>query len=122
MKKRIILYAGIVLSFLILAYAFVPQVLGGKIVDQGDISGHLGMAHEMTEWNKAHPDEPAAWTGSMFGGMPTVTIHAPEKGDWTQPLYKLLLWGKRPASYFFFFFSCPCWARSCFCSPWDCIP
>ena len=101
MKKRIILYAGIVLSFLILAYAFVPQVLGGKIVDQGDISGHLGMAHEMTEWNKAHPDEPAAWTGSMFGGMPTVTIHAPEKGDWTQPLYKLLLWGKRPASYFF---------------------
>ncbi|MBQ9547556.1 MAG: hypothetical protein IJV01_00145 [Bacteroidales bacterium] len=101
MKKKAVAYVLIVLFFLVLSYAFVPQVLGGKIVNQSDISGHLGMAQEMTVWNKAHPGEPAAWTGSMFGGMPTVTIHAPERGDWTQPLYKALLFGKRPASYFF---------------------
>ena len=37
----------------------------------------------------------------MFGGMPTTTIHAPTKGDWTQWLYNLLMTGKRPATYLF---------------------
>ena len=101
MKKKITVYAGIVLAFLVLSYAFVPQVLGGKIINQSDISGWQGMSHEMMEWNSAHPDDQTAWTGSMFGGMPTTTIHASTKGDWTQTLYDLLLTGKRPATYFF---------------------
>lgn len=101
MKKKIITFAGMVLAFLLLAYGFVPQVLGGKIVNQSDISGWQGMSHEMMEWNAAHPDDQTAWTESMFGGMPTTTIHASTKGDWTQPLYDLLLTGKRPATYLF---------------------
>ena len=101
MKKKILLYAGIVLFFLVLSYGFVPQVLSGKIVNQSDISGWAGMSHEMMEWNDAHPDDQTAWTGSMFGGMPTTTIHASTKGDWTQKLYDLLLTGKRPATYLF---------------------
>lgn len=83
------------------AYAYVPQVIGGKIVNQSDISGWQGMSKEMMDWNAAHPDDQTAWTGSMFGGMPTTTIHASTKGDWTQPLYDLLLTGKRPATYLF---------------------
>lgn len=101
MKKKILIYAGIVLSFLVLSYAFVPQVLGGKIVNQSDISGWQGMSHEMMEWNSAHPDDHTAWTGSMFGGMPTTTIHASTKGDWTQAIYDFLLTGRRPATYLF---------------------
>ncbi|MBP9998807.1 MAG: hypothetical protein KBS67_06130 [Bacteroidales bacterium] len=101
MKKRIMVYAGIVLAFLVLSYAFVPQVLGGKIVNQSDISGWQGMSHEMMEWNAAHPSDQTAWTGSMFSGMPTTTIHASTKGDWTQYLYDLLLTGRRPATYLF---------------------
>lgn len=101
MKKKILTYAGIVLAFLALAYGFVPQVLGGKIVNQSDISGWQGMSHEMMEWNSAHPDDQTAWTGSMFSGMPTTTIHASTKGDWTQAIYDLLLTGKRPATYLF---------------------
>lgn len=101
MKKKLLAYAGIVLFFLVLAYAFVPQVLGGKIVNQSDISGYVGMSHEMSQWNAAHPDDPTSWTDSMFGGMPTTTISAPRQGDWTQPLYNLLLLGKRPATYLF---------------------
>ena len=38
--KNIFIYAGIVLLFLALAYAFVPQVLSGKIVNQSDITGY----------------------------------------------------------------------------------
>ena len=101
MKKKILLYAGIVVGLLVLAYAYVPQVLSGKIVNQSDISGWQGMSHEMMEWNAAHPDDPTAWTESMFGGMPTATIHAPTQGDWTQKIYDFLLLGRRPATYLF---------------------
>lgn len=100
-RKQIIIYVGIVLAFLGIAYGFVPQVLSGMIVNQSDISGWQGMSHEMTQWNSAHPDDPTAWTESMFGGMPTTTIQAPVKGDWTQPIYNALLVGKRPATYLF---------------------
>ena len=99
--KKILQYVLIALFFLVLAYAFVPQVLGGKIVNQSDISGYVGMSHEMNEWNKAHPDDPTSWTDAMFGGMPTTTISAPRKGDWTQAVYDALLTGKRPATYLF---------------------
>lgn len=101
MKKKFIYILCIVASMLAFAYAYVPQVIGGKIVNQSDISGWQGMSKEMMDWNAAHPDDQTAWTGSMFGGMPTTTIHASTKGDWTQPLYDLLLTGKRPATYLF---------------------
>lgn len=101
MKKKLLLYAGIVVGLLILSYAYVPQVLSGKIVNQSDISGWQGMSHEMMSWNAAHPDDQTAWTESMFGGMPTATIHAPTKGDWTQSIYDFLLTGRRPATYLF---------------------
>ncbi len=101
MKQKVLLYAGIVIGLLVLAYAYVPQVLSGKIVNQSDISGWQGMSHEMMEWNAAHPDDQTAWTESMFGGMPTATIHASTKGDWTQIVYDFLLTGRRPATYLF---------------------
>ena len=99
--KKIALALGIVALFLALSYGFVPQVLDGKIVNQSDISGYVGMSHEMTEWNKAHPDNPTYWTDSMFGGMPTTAISTQNKGDYTQWIYDLLLTGKRPATYLF---------------------
>ena len=99
--KKIGIYAGIVLLLAGIAYSFVPQVLDGKIVNQSDIAGWKGMAHEALEHNKANPDDPTAWTGSMFGGMPTTAITDDFEGDWTKPLYKLVMFGKRPGSYLF---------------------
>jgi len=99
--KKIAVGLGIVALFLALSYGFVPQVLQGKIVNQSDISGYVGMSHEMNEWNSAHPDNPTYWTDSMFGGMPTTAISTQNGGDWTQPLYNFLLTGKRPATYLF---------------------
>ena len=101
MKKKILYYFCIVLGMLVLAYAYVPQVLDGKIVNQSDISGWQGMSKEMMDWNASHPDDPTAWTESMFGGMPTATIHAATDGDWTQKIYDFLLTGRRPATYLF---------------------
>ncbi len=99
--KNIGMYVGIAALFLVLAYGFVPQVLSGKIVNQSDITGFQAMSHEASAWNQANPDQPARWTGSMFGGMPTTSFMPSHEGDWTQPIYDLLLTGKRPATYLF---------------------
>ena len=99
--KNIGIGLGAIVFFLVLSYGFVPQVLDGKIVNQSDISGFMGMAHEMSEWNAAHPDDPTYWTDSMFGGMPTTAISTQNGGDATQGIYDLLLAGKRPATYLF---------------------
>ena len=99
--KKILIYAGIVLLFLVLAYAFVPQVLDGKIVNQSDIASWKGMANEAMTHNAAHPEDPTAWTNSMFGGMPTTATIDDFEGDWTQKIYKFLLTGRRPATYLF---------------------
>ncbi len=100
--KKILTYVLIVLGLLVLSYAFVPQVLGGKIVNQSDISGYMGMAHETREWNAAHPDDKTAWTESMFGGMPVISFDQPRDGDWTIGVYDFLMnAGKRPATYLF---------------------
>ena len=101
MKKKILLYIGIVLGLLVIAYAFTPEVITGKIVNQSDISGWRGMAQESIEWNKAHPDDKTAWSGSMFGGMPNVATINPTEGDLTRYLHRVLYIGGRPASYLF---------------------
>ncbi len=99
--KKSGMYAGIALLFLVLAYGFVPEVLTGKIVNQSDITGYRSMSQEAVTWNNAHPDDPTYWTDSMFGGMPTTSFAPSSDGDWTQPLYNLLMKGKRPANWLF---------------------
>ena len=99
--RKILAFAGIILLFIAVSYAFVPEVLSGKIVNQSDISGWRGMAQETIAHNAAHPDDKTAWTNSMFGGMPNVTMYDDFDGDWTKPLYDFLLAGARPASYLF---------------------
>ena len=101
MIKKVGIYISIVLLFAAIAYAFVPQVLQGKIVDQSDTAGWKGMAQEALSHNKANPDDPTAWTGSMFSGMPTTAITDTFEGDWTKDIYRTLMSGKRPASYLF---------------------
>ena len=97
--KNIGIYAGIFLLFVVLAYGYTPQVLEGKIVNQSDIASWKGMANEAMTYNKANPDDPTAWTNSMFGGMPTTATIDSFDGDWTDSIYDFFLTGKRPASY-----------------------
>ena len=99
--KKILVYAGIILFFAVIAYGFVPQVFSGKIVNQSDIASWKGMANEAIMHNAAHPEDPTAWTNSMFGGMPTTMTIDDFNGDWTDYIYDFLLKGRRPASYLF---------------------
>ncbi len=97
--KKIGVYAGIFLLFAVIAYSYTPQVLEGKIVNQSDIASWKGMANEAMTHNRANPDDPTAWTNSMFGGMPTTATIDSFEGDWTDAIYDFLLTGRRPASY-----------------------
>ena len=97
--KKIGIYAGILMLFVALAYSYTPQVLEGKIVNQSDIASWKGMANEAMTHNEAHPEDPTAWTNSMFGGMPTTATIDSFEGDWTDAIYDFLLTGRRPASY-----------------------
>lgn len=99
--KKILPYILVVAGFIVLAYLYAPQVLSGKIVNQYDISSWKGMANEIVSHNQQHPEDKALWTNSMFSGMPATMISVIYDGDYTDPLYKLLLLGKRPASYLF---------------------
>ena len=99
--KNILIYAGIVLLFLGIAYSFVPEIFSGKVVNQSDITGFRSMAQEGAEWNAQHPEDHARWTGAMFSGMPNTTFDVSSKGDWTSRLYGNLMRGKRPANWLF---------------------
>ena len=99
--KKAAVYLGIVLFFLILAYSTVPQVLSGKIVNQGDIIGYNSMAKETISFKGANPEDVPRWTGSMFGGMPNTSFNASSNGDLTSNIYWKLFAGKRPANWLF---------------------
>ncbi|MDE6872439.1 MAG: 7TM-DISM domain-containing protein [Bacteroidales bacterium] len=97
--RQILKYAGAIVLFAVLAYGFVPQVFSGKVLNQSDTSSWKGMTHEISEHNAAHPDDKTQWTNSMFGGMPTVTMYDDFNGDWTNPIYKFMMSGLRPANW-----------------------
>ncbi len=97
--KSLLPYILIIIGFIVIAYAYTPQVLQGKIVNQSDISSWNGMANEIKKHNEAHPDDKTLWTNSMFSGMPAFSILVDYEGDYTKPFYKFLLTGARPASY-----------------------
>ncbi len=97
--KKLGNYLGIFLLLVVIAYSYTPQVLEGKIVNQSDIASWKGMANEAVTHNAAHPEDPTAWTNSMFGGMPTTAPIDSFEGDWTDAMYDFFLTGRRPASY-----------------------
>lgn len=99
--KKLIPYIAVIAGFLVLSYAYAPEVLQGKIVNQSDISSWRGMANETITYNEAHPDDKTLWTGSMFSGMPTFSISTKYEGNMLDPLYKYMFWGHRPPSYLF---------------------
>lgn len=97
--KKAVPYILAIIAFIFIGYAYAPYTLGGKVVNQSDISSWNGMANEIVSWNDEHPGERALWTNSMFSGMPATMISVKYHGDFTQYIYDLLFIGQRPASY-----------------------
>ena len=57
--RKIAPYLGIFAAFVLLSYAYTPELLSGKIVNQSDISSWQGMAQEIVSYNQSHPNDRA---------------------------------------------------------------
>ena len=78
---------------------FFPQ-FEGKVVQQGDIISVKAMGRESVVYNEKS-DNPTLWTNSMFGGMPTFQISAPNRGNKLSIIDKTISLGfKAPTATF----------------------
>ena len=64
---------AVVLMLLLASMVFPPVMYEGKELNQDDIRNNIGMAKETRDIQRLEGDKPH-WTGSMFGGMPTIQI------------------------------------------------
>jgi len=89
-----------VLVFLILSVMYFLPQLHGKVLQQSDLLAGKAMVHEaVTYQEKLH--RPILWTNSMFGGMPTYQMSAPQKNNvikWVDKVHQLFI--NRPIGYF----------------------
>lgn len=89
-----------IIIFLFLSYAYFPQVLEGKRLQQHDNMMYRGMAKENTDYRNATGKE-TLWSNSMFSGMPTYLGGSVYKGNIMVHIDRFLRVGPRPASYTF---------------------
>src|SRR5688572_12419743 len=66
--------------FLILSVMYFLPQLQGKMLQQSDILAGRAMVHE-AETYQAEKGRTMLWTNSMFGGMPTYQMSAPQKNN-----------------------------------------
>ena len=79
--RKIIINLGIILFFIVLAYAYLFPLLEGKTLQMPDIEHFKGMSKEVVDY-RAETGEQALWTNRMFGGMPTYLISVFYPGNW----------------------------------------
>jgi hypothetical protein len=72
-SRNILINLGIILFFIVLAYAYLSPLLEGKVLQMPDIEHHKGMAKELADYREETGEE-AIWTNSMFSGMPGYMI------------------------------------------------
>lgn len=66
--------------FLVLIFAYFPELLDGKTLRMDDIEQHKGMSNELSNYREITGEE-AIWTNSMFGGMPGYIISVVYHGN-----------------------------------------
>lgn len=99
LKKSLPHILSVVIMAIVAMIYFSPQ-LKGKVVSQGDIINFKAMAKEATDFQE-ETGETALWTNSMFGGMPTYQISAPQKNNLMKYVERALQLGmSRPIGYF----------------------
>jgi len=100
--KNFIPYISAIVLFLIVAFAYFPDVLEGKELGGGDNAHFKGMARELIDYREETGKE-ALWTNSMFSGMPGYLISTSYKGNKLTYLDRILQVGPRPVSFVFLY-------------------
>jgi hypothetical protein len=103
--KKTLPHLGAILVFLAIAVIYGKPIFQGKVLDQSDIAGWMGMVHQMQQYKAIHGHFPL-WNTNMFGGMPAYQIALESSSGsllgWVHNLLTLFL----PAPVSFFFLLC----------------
>ncbi|MGQ1889491.1 YfhO family protein [Thermophagus sp. OGC60D27] len=83
--KPLLNFAGVIVLFVVLSFAYFSPVLKGYELPQMDNLHALGMSKELIEYEKTTGHH-SFWTNSMFGGMPAYQI----KGDSSANIFSYL--------------------------------
>ena len=100
--NKLVPYISAIVLFLIIAFAYFPEVLDGKQLGGHDNANFRGMAREAVDYREETGKE-ALWTNSMFSGMPTFMISARYNGNLLVYLDRVLQAGPRPVSFVFLY-------------------
>jgi hypothetical protein len=101
--RNILINVGIIVFFIVLAYAYLFPLLEGKTLKMGDIDHHLGMSKELVDYRNATGEE-AVWTNSMFSGMPGYMISVLYPGNLADPFAGLMRKWFSIASFIIWYF------------------
>ncbi len=82
-SRNVLFHLGVILFFIILAYAYMSPLLEGKVLVRPDIEHFKGMSKELSDYREETGKE-AIWTDSMFGGMPGYLISVIYPGNLTK--------------------------------------
>ncbi len=103
--KKFLPHLGALLVFLVIAVIYGRPIFEGKVLDQSDVAGWMGMVHQMQQYKAIHGHFPL-WNTNMFGGMPAYQIALESNSGsllgWTHNVLTLFL----PAPVSFFFLLC----------------
>ncbi len=91
-----------VVAFLILAFAYFPDVFDGQQIGGHDNANFKGMSREIVDFREETGEE-ALWTNNMFGGMPGYMISTVYKGNKLKFIDRILRAGPRPVSFVFLY-------------------
>ncbi|NNF34372.1 MAG: YfhO family protein [Saprospiraceae bacterium] len=98
--KSLIPHVVAVVVFLVVSMAYFYPQLQGKVVSASDFNQFTAMAKEVRDYEKATSDV-ALWTTSMFGGMPTFQLTAPQKNNLVKYVVRAMRLGfSKPIGYF----------------------
>lgn len=78
-----------IIIFIVIGFAYFPDLFEGKVLNQSDVSSWQGASEEINQFRKTAGEEPL-WTGSMFSGMPTNMISISYPGNYTSFFAKVL--------------------------------
>lgn len=100
--NKLIPHISAIVIFLLISFAYFPEVLDGKRLGGHDNATFKGMSRELSDYREATGEE-ALWTNSMFGGMPGYMISTTYKGNKLKFMDSLLQAGPRPVSFVFLY-------------------
>lgn len=100
--QKLLPYITAIVLFLVLSFAYFPEIFKGKELYQMDIANHKGIAKAIDDYRNTHNKE-ALWTNSLFGGMPAYLISTHYEENLVMYIHQFLFLGYnfRPVTFVF---------------------